>query len=1019
MVVDAATPSEAVFLATHQPARVLRREFASWMEGGQPVGEDQVLEDFLVADTGGLLLLPIIGDSGSGKSHLVRWLRAKVPKDPAQHLVYIPKFNTSLRGVIHLILEGMEGQDFDEVRLELSRAVDSLNENTAPRELLDRLALRVEFNSSVDQKAKWLMSDAADEEQYRAYLREGLPKLLRDPVFGEKLLAQDGVLRSFVKDALSGRRRGDRDAPFKFVEADLPRAVAELPKASQPAREIYADLWADERLRTVAVKVLNEQLDPAIQALFGMGGNRLSDIMLSVRRALSQRGVELILLIEDFAVLQGIQYELLDAILEPAVREGRQVYCPIRTAMAVTTGYFTNFAETALTRGAWGGHVYSLDVRYGLGRSGVTRQELADFVSGYLNAARVGRTRLEDAYGRRSHLPENEKSWVPNLCDTCPHQETCHSSFGRSADGHGLYPFNAAALDRMVRSRPRFDPREVLGQVLRTTLYEETDSIERGTFPSKAFARRFVNPDLPALPADVEAELTRIDPLNAERRSVLLTFWGGCPEEVVDLPAGIHEAFRIPALGKVPTVHPTGEATESAFEKAEAVDKRNVQEDVPPELRAALREVERWSTGEVQLSQRLARDLRNWIHAAIVSRIDWNDGFWRENSAWSSSTTGLFRSGSIRIEKSLGGAVGGDPSLVVDINVSNESVRFLRALIQLQYFGNWKSVERGSELMRLYKRKIDGWSSAVRRGLETTSSGGSSWDPVPATTTLLLIGARILNLSGATGRSDVDLIRATFEEVLEPTHIERGPLWNRLVQACTTGLTKAADGRDELRERLLERVALAQGIGAPMAVDVQTLLPVLKQVRSTWRPPPIEPEAPSGIKKHRDDLDALLDAAVAEELKRLSDWRDAAVASLEPSVPVTDVATAFNAAAKKSIEEGVFQPPRLRDSYEEATRVFRRTRFSVVEEVSKLLEEKTSSPFGELLASLAEDRSIPMREISDFISQANEILDNSIQRTTVVLDSLASGDGASAVNGISVVISDLIAELAKASDIQP
>ena len=136
-------------------------------------------------------------------------------------------------------------------------------------------------------------------------------------------------------------------------------------------------------------------------------------------------------------------------------------------------------------------------------------------------------------------------------------------------------------------------------------------------------------------------------------------------------------------------------------------------------------------------------------------------------------------------------------------------------------------------------------------------------------------------------------------------------------------------------------------------------------------------------------------------------------------MPVTDVATAFNAAAKKSIEEGVFQPPRLRDSYEEATRVFRRTRFSVVEEISKLLEEKTSSPFGELLASLAEDRSIPMREISDFISQANEILDNSIQRTTVVLDSLASGDGASAVNGISVVISDLIAELAKASDIQP
>ena len=44
--------------------------------------------------------------------------------------------------------------------------------------------------------------------------------------------------------------------------------------------------------------------------------------------------------------------------------------------------------------------------------------------------------------------------------------------------------------------------------------------------------------------------------LKAEQRQVLLTFWADAPDEVVNLPRGIHEAFDIPIATDVKPVAP-------------------------------------------------------------------------------------------------------------------------------------------------------------------------------------------------------------------------------------------------------------------------------------------------------------------------------------------------------------------------------------------------------------------------------------------------------------------------------
>ena len=121
--------------------------------------------------------------------------------------------------------------------------------------------------------------------------------------------------------------------------------------------------------------------------------------------------------------------------------------------MAVTTGPFATIARTFSTRGEFTGQAYSLDLPLSQTGHGVALEDVADFVAGYLNASRLGQARLEEALQEAGTERAMHRRWVPNACDECPHQDTCHAAFDTSREGFGLYPFNAPALDRAVESR--------------------------------------------------------------------------------------------------------------------------------------------------------------------------------------------------------------------------------------------------------------------------------------------------------------------------------------------------------------------------------------------------------------------------------------------------------------------------------------------------------------------------------------------------------------------------------------
>ena len=108
---EAVVPSRAVFTATHTPLRIrkahIRGRSLELMEG--KADENAVLADFMERDSDtGTLLMPVVGDTGTGKSHLVRWVGMNIPPSDRYRVIYLEKSRTSLKAVVETLLDGAD-----------------------------------------------------------------------------------------------------------------------------------------------------------------------------------------------------------------------------------------------------------------------------------------------------------------------------------------------------------------------------------------------------------------------------------------------------------------------------------------------------------------------------------------------------------------------------------------------------------------------------------------------------------------------------------------------------------------------------------------------------------------------------------------------------------------------------------------------------------------------------------------------------------------------------------------------
>lgn len=617
---EAEAVHDAVLLAVHEPGPLITRSATGAVERGATEGEllEALMRD---ASDGSAVLVAITGDSGVGKSHMVRWLHAQLQRHPRRDqlvIVLVPK-TASLRQVVERILAPLKGAAYENLLAELNQAVDHLQPRDAAAMLAT--ALSIELGQKLESGMAALRQSGPDNRQLRDRL--DLTKKLRDLIREPDVL--DGwfsaVLERIVRQTLEGGSEAQTGELRRFVPEDLIIPDGWSTDAARPAVQLALQQLSknDGANRPLAAEILQDALDPALRTVFqfskALGQRTIEEIVDEIRRKLLLDGKELVLLIEDFAALAGIQQPLLTLMIAESDHGGTRVRAPIRTALAVTDGFLPG-RQTILTRAKQ---------EWFIPNSAATPEaivdRLTDLAGRYLNAARWGADALREQFGR-SKAGGFDK-WVATFDEPLSAEDADQlSAFGTSRQGYPLFPLSRISIDSMCRrelrvgNELRFNPRSFINSVLRETL-NLRPLFEAGGFPPANFKGA-------APPAGVVMALgTRGWPQDqCKRLEAVLDHWAGNPASLAEPPRigrGVFDAFRLPwpfaDKGKV--------APPSPPPPPRADPKNRPPPPVPPpeEVPIAPEYIEAWATGDIPEVK--ARHVRNLLESALNERIDW------------------------------------------------------------------------------------------------------------------------------------------------------------------------------------------------------------------------------------------------------------------------------------------------------------------------------------------------------------------------------------------------------------
>lgn len=851
-------------------------------DSGVSYDEQSFLAEFLKPHD--YALVPILGHAGMGKSHLVRWLAMHIPETEKRKVILVRKAATNLREIIRLLIRDAKGKIFDEYRQQLDTASNELASAAYAREkFLDNLALESSRNC-----ARGAPRQPSEELQY---VIDKIPALLRDSVFRRILLDRGSVVERLTSHILAKSNEVFRlDERRQFVESDIPAKISDIPqfsRAGQDARDLFSAFITEPDLRKVALNWLNASLNDALAGLLSLRNNRLFDLMLELRRQFAKDNIELVLLIEDFALLQGVDQQLLEALLVRPEQGEQGRMCAMRAAVACTTGYYDSLPETVRQRVDF---TVTLDLPDQL-----APEELGTFAARYLNALRLPEKELETWFDRtRAHADSGLQ--VFSACQGCKYQSKCFDSFGTGSPGapFGLYPFTQISLERMQdRVSPlAFNPRLLIKHVLKEVLDHHTKDLKDGQFPAPEMRQSFRRTNaslLPGLDTGVNLEIHRKDKENGDRREVLLDLWS-TGDTLVNLAPGIHEAFALPEL--------TGAVTEEPATQERQAPKPEPKTKAPHDpLSQQIDEINRWVSGDAKLSFNLADRLRQIIFSSLEQYFPWDTEFlvsafykdFRNTSIQFPNQQSLAAPSKICIR------VPSDPD---SREAMTETGVLLQNLLRFDAARGW-NFTGGERIQRLFAKYLEDWSNQLRTQVRLL--GNNDRDPVPSGIEVLVTATK---LSGSSSKdaTDEELIAAIFGPVRTAEPTDRAPSWRQLVDGYLTR-------RKEILEIVIQHAACTKGGDKRIKIlDAAQFIAPLKALRANgWIPSNSNPDLLGTTELHR--LHQLLRSSVAkavrDEAVRVQSWLQASRAALGEAPKISDIANSVADALKACSDAGM------------------------------------------------------------------------------------------------------------------
>lgn len=862
---DAEEIDDRVFRAVHCPTE-LQVRVGDWVSGTlMPRSPEDLLNEFLDPHRN-YVQMAVVGESGTGKSHFIQWLRLNIPPDASTVLLTIPRTGTSLRGIIERIIAQLPEKERAPYEERLRTAGNhAMTQAAKVSRFLNELAHAIEHSN--------ICTDPLDQD-----LASVLPNIFLDPNLRAGFFTQPGGTTDLIVQHIfsdpSSRDHDDRRRDFRM--GDLPLDGRSYGQVAAMSKEAIDFIKGEHGMEQRAINLMNAHRNIAIAQTLNFSADHLIELMNTLRRHLKQQGKRLILLIEDFARVQGIDTALLQALITPP-SQGAEKLCELRWAMAVTTGPYTLLEATVRSRAT-----IVIDMDHSQPAS------LERLTAGYLNALRLGMNRLEQ-------LPVAETP--ASRCGSCQHKEKCLGAFG-SVDGIGLFPFTQTAVNVMARrsgsrnADGSFNARRYMGSVLEAVLKHHYGDLSQGEFPSAALVRR-IGGTSTLTPAQKQT-IQETDSAFSERRIALLELWSG-KGDIANLDPGIHAAFGIGQL--------SGAVTDSDA-KGEDTPETTIggSPDIVHRLPTHVATLRKWANGEMVMPSPVVNELRVLVFGAVESYIDW-DMLGMEKTAVASATATkvAFRQSSINFESQQTQRL---PTLV-SFDLPRGSGLALEALLSFKHYQHWDFPD-GVQLLTNLMDFLEQWSAEVKRQLLGLFGPKKGWQPVTATAELLAIAHY------ACGKVKLD----TASEALAVQ------IWGK---SQLTPATHSSSGLKKIAEKLADKVPLlfeflrahSSGTKGGTAGNFVRMGPVSAAVRSLRMRalalhlvPPENAESPEvqAISDLYRFVKENLPAAIEEERQERSVWYQSVVQDLGAETKVVTLVgilrELINDAVDKSIHAG-------------------------------------------------------------------------------------------------------------------
>ena len=345
---DSITTSQGDFLATHVAIKRLHllSRFDIMPTGGKDYSEEAVYKKYVLNPDNKHQFIAVYGQSGTGKSHLIRWFETKFQYDKPENevVLFIRRSDNTLKGTIRQLLATAEVKEIanKEVFERLVRATVYEDENKLKGRIYHDFINEVEYD------------DESHDIRLTNVRRKRLSAFLYNEVVQAHLMSIDGPIER-IYSKVAENSSVDRDTIAQFIPEDffvstdlfedIQRAGAD-PKVEKIARELMADESGTEDAKIIAA-YLNQFVNDVIQRCAGIEPGDFRDIFQDIRRELFHMGKNLTLFIEDVTSFTGVDDALLDALIvdHTGMNEGENL-CRISSIVGTTSNYLErNFRD--------------------------------------------------------------------------------------------------------------------------------------------------------------------------------------------------------------------------------------------------------------------------------------------------------------------------------------------------------------------------------------------------------------------------------------------------------------------------------------------------------------------------------------------------------------------------------------------------------------------------------------------------------------------------------------------------